>query len=237
MYFRSSHVRLPVAMRLDVVENAQALLVGGRIVVVPQEPEAPAAILVDQAVDRLSDCVRHVVHLPLTLAACTHASQAFATRASLSWPPRHHSPPRPLRRLRPRRPSGNDREASGAPDAVDAEVAAVRGEHPTHSLPLGQPDQGLRPRCPWADHGTCASARASGVRRRTHRLAQAPEGLDASPMVTVVAMQEGDQGAGVDEAHDARRRPSRSRRSLSPVRTERSAGPPRASPIRCSRPS
>jgi virulence-associated protein VagC len=57
MYFRSSHVRLPVAMRLDVVENAQALLVGGRIVVVPQEPEAPAAILVDQAVDRLSDCV------------------------------------------------------------------------------------------------------------------------------------------------------------------------------------
>src|SRR2546427_11902870 len=56
-------------MPLNVTEDPEPFLVGHRVIVLPQEPEAAVAILVDQAVDRFGNVDRYVAHPNATVAA------------------------------------------------------------------------------------------------------------------------------------------------------------------------
>jgi hypothetical protein len=58
-----AEVGTSVTVTLDVFEDATPLVVGGRIVIVPQKPQASMPVFVHQAIDRVRRRRRYVTHL------------------------------------------------------------------------------------------------------------------------------------------------------------------------------
>jgi hypothetical protein len=63
-----------------------------------------------------------------------------------------------------------------------------------------------------------------------------PQRPDATFMVPVVSMEHCDQGTSINQYHD-RPRPFSSLVNFSPVRSDKSGGPPLAQPMRCEKAS